>query len=160
MIIAARMLQEVKFDDKATPSDAKTAPAAFTPEALFDEAQVLAKNDAQTLTQIRIARNSGRGVLTSTFGKGLVRIIKQVEAKAVYAFQLEAKAGELLRIGAIGDSSTHMAMRLRDTRGKLLCDDGGDYAPVCSFRPAIASALQVEIQNQSEIATRAVILSN
>lgn len=160
MIVAARMLQEVKFEDPVAEAKPAVEEAEFTPKGLFDEAETLAKGDPAALAQIRIARNSGRGVLTSAFGKGLVRAVREVGARTLYAFEVQAKAGELLRIGAIGDSTVRMAMRLRDKAGKLLCDDGGDYAPVCSVRPLLAAALRVEILNQSNAATRAVILSN
>ena len=164
MITAARMLQEVKFQDAAgspPPSgDAAARPAEFTPEGLYGEAEAMAKGDPQVLAQIRIARSSGRGVLTSAFGKGLVRTVRQVGARAVYAFNVQARAGELLRIGAIGDASISMVMRLRDTSGRLLCNDGGDYAPVCSITPLLAAALRVEIENKGAAPTQAVILSN
>ncbi len=162
MITAARMLQEVKFQDNAAPPapDAGGRPAEFTPEGLYAEAEAMAQGDPQVLTQIRVARSSGRGVLTSAFGKGLVRTVRQVGARAVYAFNVQARAGELLRIGAIGDTTISMVMRLRDTSGRLLCNDGGDYAPVCSITPLLAAALRVEIENKGGAPTQAVILSN
>ena len=162
MITAARMLQEVKFQDTAAPPtpDAAGHPAEFTPEGLYAEAEAMARGDPQVLTQIRVARSSGRGVLTSAFGKGLVRTVRQVGARAIYAFNVQARAGELLRIGAIGDTTISMVMRLRDTSGRLLCNDGGDYAPVCSITPLLAAALRVEIENKGAAPTQAVILSN
>lgn len=163
MLVAARMVQEVRFVDKpgeGSLAAAGTGPAPFSADALFDEAAALAKGDDALQTQIRVARNGGRGVISSAFGAGLVRVVRDVGARAAYAFDVQAKPGELLRIGAIGDTTTKMALRLRDKRGALVCDQSGDYAPVCSFRPAAGTALRVEVLNQGDAPTKAVILSN
>lgn len=159
MIIAARMLMEVPIKDAA--GSATGSPAPFSADALLDEAKVLAKGDSALLMQINVARAGSRGVLSSAFGTGLVRIIKDVSAKAVYAFPIKAKSGELLRVGAIGDRSTPMGMRLLDSKGKVVCSDpGGSFSPVCSVKPSATTDYKVEVTNQGAAPTRAVILSN
>lgn len=159
LITAARMLQEVPFQD-AAPIAPGAAPA-FSAEGLFDEAKTYAKGDEALLMQISIAKQAGsKGVLSSAFGRGLVRTIQNLNPRGAYNFPIKAKGGELLRIGAIGDVRTRMSMRLRDSRGRVICDDSGDYAPVCSVQPVGAGDYRVEVQNQSDAPTRAVILSN
>ena len=161
LIVAARMLQEIPMQDGAEAADPTAPPPPFSAEALFDEAKVLAKGDAQLLMQINLAQNAdSRGVLSSMFGAGLVRIVRDVSGRQVFAFPIKAKGGELLRIGAIGDARTEIGMRLRDKAGKLLCDVSGDFAPVCSIRPKNAGDFKVEVLNRGSAATRAVILSN
>ncbi|HZK98742.1 MAG TPA: hypothetical protein VFC47_02490 [Caulobacteraceae bacterium] len=166
LLVAARMLQEVPFRDKAAgPAGATTSPgesATFTAEGLFSEARALAGGDPQLLTRIRLAESAGaRGVLSSAFGLGLVRIVQDVGARAIYGFAVQARGGTPLKIGAIGDVKTKMVMRLRDQNGKVVClDDNGDYAPVCTFNPRASGPFKVEIVNRSDTPTRAVILSN
>ena len=161
LLIAARMLQEVPFVDQGPSADAAEA-AAFSPEGLFAEAKAMASGDPQLLTEINLAQSSGsRGVVSSAFGRGLVRNVEAVAARSTYAFVLKASGGDLLRIGAIGDVGAKMVIRLLDQSGKVVCvDDNADYAPVCAASPRVTSLFRVEIQNHSASPTRAVILSN
>jgi hypothetical protein len=160
LLTAARMLQEVPFQD-AAPAEPGSPPPPFSAEALFDEAKALAKDDQALLMQIAIARQAGsRGVIASQFGQGLVRTVQALAARGNYAFPIKAKGGALLRVGAIGDTRTRMSMRLRDSRGRIVCDDSGDYAPVCSIQTQAAGDYRVELLNQTDSPTRAVILSN
>ena len=160
MIIAARMLMEVPIKD-AEPAAPGATPAPFTPDGLLAEAKVMAKGNAELLMQINVAAGGGRGVLSSQFGVGLVRVIKDVSARAMYSFPIKAKSNELLRIGAIGDSNSKMGMRLLDSKGKVVCADlGGAFSPVCQVKPATTADYKVEVMNQGAAPTRAVILSN
>lgn len=158
MLTAARMLQQIPVTDSATP----TTDAAFTPAGLFDEAKLMAKGDAQLLMQINIAQStSSRGVLSSAFGRGLLRLVQEVGGKAAYRFNIKAKGGEPLRIGAIGDIGTALYIRLLDAAGKVVClDDNADYAPVCAVTPRTAGNYRVDIVNKSAARSRTVILSN
>jgi hypothetical protein len=164
LIVAARMLQEAPITDSATAGPAAGPPVAgaFTPDGLFAEAKAMAKGDTALLMQISLAQSSGsKGVLSSAFGRGLVRIVQDMGARASYVFPIKAKGGERLRIGAIGGANTKMVMRMRDKAGKVVCtDDSGDYAPVCSLDPKTAGDYRVEIVNRSDAPSRTVILSN
>ena len=159
MLTAARMLQQVPvIDSGAVPA----ADAAFTPKGLFDEAKLLARGDQQLLMQITVAQSTGsRGVLSSAFGKGLVRLVQDVSGKGAYRFAVKAKGGEPLRIGAIGDVGTSLYIRLLDSAGRIAClDDNADYAPVCAVTPKTGGDYRVDIVNKSPAKSRAVILSN
>jgi len=160
LMVAARMLEEVPFQDKA--GNEAGGPASFSPEGLLAEAKAFAKGNPQLLTQISLAQSAGgRGVTSSAFGQGLVRSIQNVAPRSAYDFAIRASGGDVLRIGAIGDVTTKMAMTMFDQRGTVVCvDDNGDYAPVCSVRPQRAGSFKVEIANRSSAAVRAVILSN
>jgi hypothetical protein len=158
MLTAARMLQQVPVTDGAAPAEGA---AAFTPEALFAEAKALARDDQALLLQIRMAQSSGRGVTASAFGKGLVRRVLDVNPRNAYRFNVTAKGGEPLRIGAIGDLGTAMYIRLLDASGKQVClDDNADYAPVCAVTPRASGEYRVDIGNKSAARSRTVILSN
>lgn len=159
MLTAARMLQQVPMTDGATPAQGD---AAFSPDALFAEAKALARDDQALLLQIRLAQSaSGRGVVASAFGKGLVRRVLDVNPRNAYRFSVTAKGGEPLRIGAIGDIGTNMYIRLVDASGKQLClDDNADYAPVCAVTPRASGQYRVDIGNKSAARSRTVILSN
>jgi hypothetical protein len=164
-ILAARMLQELPFHDAAgVPQDSTPdgAAAAFTPRGLYAEAKVLAKGNQALLMQISVAESTGsRGVTSSGFGAGLLRTVQPIGPRGAYAFSLKAKAGELLRVGAIGDLNTRMVLKMVDAKGKTVCNaDSGDYAPVCSFKPQGAADFKVQLVNRSDNPTRAVILSN
>lgn len=160
MLTAARMLQQIPFTDS---TGATADPnAAFTPQGLFDEAKLLAKGDPQLLMQISIAQSNGsRGVLSSAFGRGLVRLVQDVNPRGAYRFSVKAKGGEPLRIGAIGDIGTNMFIRMVDGSGKLVCmDDNADYAPVCALTPRANGDYRVDVGNRSTARSRTVILSN
>lgn len=158
MLTAARMLQQVPMTDGAKPAEGD---AAFSPDALFAEARTLARDDQALLLQIRMAQSSGRGVVASAFGKGLVRRVLDVNPRNAYRFTVTAKGGEPLRIGAIGDIGTAMYIRLLDASGRQLClDDNADYAPVCAVTPRASGQYRVDIGNKSAARSRTVILSN
>jgi hypothetical protein len=161
MLVAARMLQDVPVHDGAASQPTATA-ATFSPAGLFGEAKVLAQGDPALLTQIRIAQGAGnRGVFASAFGKGLVRLVREVAARGTYRFDIDAVGGQVLRIGAIGDVGTAMLLRLVDAAGRLVCiDDSGDYAPVCATMPHAAGRYHVEVANRSAKPSNTVILSN
>jgi len=156
MIIAARMLREIPF------SDPEESAAGFTPAGLFAEAKVLARGDAMLLTQISVAQaTASRGVSESAFGKGLVRSVQTVNPRSGYQFTVQAKGGEPLRVGAIGDIGTALLMRIQDGAGRTVClDDNGDYGPVCQLTPKSAGKYRIDIVNKSGVKSRAVILSN
>ncbi len=156
MLTAARMLQQVPISEEKAQGD-----APFSPEALFTEAKALARDDQNVLLQIRMAQSSGRGVVASAFGKGLVRRVLDVDPRNAYRFTVTAKGGEPLRIGAIGDIGTNMYIRLLDTSGKQIClDDNKDYAPVCAVTPRASGQYRVDIGNRSTARSRTVVLSN
>lgn len=159
MLTAARMLQQVPMSDGAAPASGE---AAFSPAGLFAEAKALARDDQALLLQIRLSQSaSGRGVLASAFGKGLVRRVQDVDGRNAYRFTVTAKGGEPLRIGAIGDIGTNMYIRLLDQSGKQLClDDNADYAPVCAVTPRASGQYRIDIGNKSAAKSRTVILSN
>jgi hypothetical protein len=90
-----------------------------------------------------------------------VRVVQAVNPRAAYQFTVNARGGEPLRIGAIGDVGTTLVMRLQDPGGRIVClDDNGDYAPVCEVRPKATGPYRVDILNKSAAQSRAVILSN
>lgn len=160
MLTAARMLAEVPVSDSAAaPGDDA---AAFTPQGLFAEARALADGDAALLEQIGVAQMSGkRGVMTSAFGSGLVRRVLKVDPRGAYQFNLDARGGETLRLGAIGSPGTSLLIRMIDKSGKIVClDDHGDYAPVCQLMPKANARYRVDILNKSPASSQAVVLSN
>ncbi len=158
MLTAARMLKQVPVTDGEGSTDA----AAFSPDSLFAEAKALARDDQPLLLQIRLSQSaSGRGVMASAFGKGLVRRVLDVNPRNAYRFNVTARGGEPLRIGAIGDIGTSMYIRLTDLSGKQLClDDNADYAPVCAVTPRASGNVRVDIGNKSGARSRTVVLSN
>lgn len=159
MLTAARMLKQVPMSDSEAAAGDE---AAFSPDALFAEAKALARDDQALLLQIRLSQSaSGRGVMASAFGKGLVRRVQDVNPRNAYRFTVTAKGGEPLRIGAIGDIGTSMYIRLLDASGKQLClDDNADYAPVCAVTPRASGEYRIDIGNKSAAKSRTVILSN
>ncbi|MEJ7934364.1 hypothetical protein WG907_08870 [Sphingobium sp. AN558] len=159
MLTAARMLKQVPVTEGEGSASGE---ASFSPDGLFAEAKALARDDQTLLLQIRLSQSaSGRGVMASAFGKGLVRRVLDVNPRNAYRFNVTAKGGEPLRIGAIGDIGTSMYIRLTDVSGKQLClDDNADYAPVCAVTPRASGSYRVDIGNKSASRSRTVILSN
>ena len=99
--------------------------------------------------------------MASAFGKGLVRSVRTVDPRGAYRFNVTAAGGAPLRVGAIGDVGTALAMRVQDAAGRTLClDDNADYAPVCQLTPRSSGQYWIDILNKSAAKSRAVILSN
>jgi len=156
LILAARMLGEV-------PMRQGEGEAAFlTPDRLLDEAAALSLGQPAWLDAIERVREHGlRGVDSSPFGEGPIFTVKEVRARAVYGFEVEARGGEVLRVAAIGDGDTNIDLSMRDDQGSVLCRDGsGDHYPVCTVVPRQAGRVRIDIINRGDIWTKVQILSN
>ena len=163
LIMAARILAEVPM--RANPAD--TGPQAggdamLTPGSLLDEAAALSEGDEATLDAIAFLRESGvRGVRSSPFGQGPIFMVREIRARETYAFEVEARGGEVLRVAAIGDGDTNIDMVVRDEAGALVCEDGfGDHYPVCTVARARPGKMRIGIVNRGVIWTKVQILSN
>ena len=158
MLTAAAMLREIPVQDEAGGAD-----GGFGAAALFAEAREMAGSDARARAQVDFAEKAAgsRGVVASAFGKGLVRSVRVVDPRGAYRFNVTAAGGTPLRVGAIGDVGTALAMRVQDGAGRTLCmDDNADYAPVCQLTPKSGGQYRIDILNKSGAKSRAVILSN
>ncbi|NJR78880.1 hypothetical protein [Sphingomonas corticis] len=158
MLTAAAMLREIPTQDQPGAE-----PGGFGAAALFAEARAMAGGDARVRAEVDFAEKAARsrGVVASAFGKGLVRSVRVVDPRGAYRFTVTAAGGTPLRVGAIGDVGTALAMRVQDGAGRTLClDDNADYAPVCQLTPKTAGQYRIDILNKSGARSRAVILSN
>jgi hypothetical protein len=158
MMTAANMMLEVPFRDFQHPE----AKPSYNDGGYLSEARTLAHGDAVLLVQVTLVEQAEpRGVGSSVFGLGLLRVVKDVDPHGVYSLPIKAKPNELLQVGAIGDKSARVALTLRDVKGKAVCtDSGAGFSPVCQLQPGAATDFKVEVTNPGDAATRAIILSN
>lgn len=156
LIMAARLLAEVPM--RTTDGEAPF----LTPTTLLDEAAALAGDNAAVIDAIdRLRDPLTRGVRSSTFGTGPVQTVKSLQARESWAFAVEARGGEILRVAAIGDGDTNIDLVVRDARGSEVCRDGfGDHYPVCTVSPRAGGQMQVGIVNRGDVWTKVQILSN
>ncbi len=156
LIMAARLLAETPLRQSGDE------PAFLTASALLDEAQALVGDNPNALDAIQRLRDGGvRGVETSPFGRGPLFLVRQIGARDTYAFDVEARGGEVLRVAAIGDGDTDVDLAVRDAGGALLCRDGfGDHYPVCTVAPRSSGKMRIDIINRGDVWTRVQILSN
>ena len=156
LIMAARLLAEVPLRqaDGETPF--------LTASRLLDEAAAMAGDNPGVIDAIdRLRDPLSRGVRSSAFGAGPVLTVKSLQARERWAFDVEARAGEILRVAAIGDGDTNIDLTVRDARGTVICRDGfGDHYPVCTVSPRSGGKMQVDIVNRGEVWTRVQVLSN
>jgi hypothetical protein len=90
-----------------------------------------------------------------------VLTVKSLQARESWAFAVEARGGEILRVAAIGDGDTNIDLTVRDARGAVVCRDGfGDHYPVCTVSPRAGGQMQVDIVNRGAVWTRVQVLSN
>ena len=159
LIMAARLLAEVPVRPGA---DTVAADAILTPSRLLDEAEAMSEGHPAWLDAIDQVRESGvRGVRSSPFGQGPIFTVKDIQARETYWFEVEARAGEVLRIAAIGDGDTDIDMAIRDASGALVCQDGfGDHYPVCTVSMRAAGKMRIDIVNRGAVWTKVQILSN
>ena len=156
LIMAARLLAEVpvRQTDGETPF--------LTAASLLDEAAAMAGDNPGVVDAIdRLRDPLTRGVRSSAFGAGPVLTVKSLQARERWAFDVEARGGEILRVAAIGDGDTNIDLTVRDARGAVICRDGfGDHYPVCTVSPRAGGQMQVDIVNRGDVWTKVQVLSN
>jgi len=157
LIMAARILAEVPV----RPHDPTGEAAVLTSDLLLDEAAGLAQGHTAVMDAIARLRETKRGVRSSPFGQGPIFLVREIRARETYAFDLEARGGEVLRVAAIGDGDTNIDMSVRDADGAVVCRDGfGDHYPVCTVARAQPGKMRIDIVNRGAIWTKVQILSN
>ncbi len=156
LIMAARLMAEVPLRQAAGETPFMTA------TSLLDEAAALAGDNVGLIDAIdRLRDPLTRGVRSSAFGTGPVLTVKSLQARESWAFDVEARGGEILRVAAIGDGDTNIDLTVRDARGAVLCRDGfGDHYPVCTVSPRAGGQMQVDIVNRGDVWTKVQVLSN
>ena len=156
LIMAARLLSEVPMRQGEGPA------ALLTPDRLLDEAAALSGGNQPIIDAIdRLREPMTRGVRSSPFGAGPVFTVKQLQARENWTFDVEARAGEVLRVAAIGDGDTNIDLAIRDQRGAEVCRDGfGDHYPVCTVSSRTGGKMRVAIVNRGDIWTSIQVLSN
>ena len=156
LIMAARLLSEVPM------RQGEGAAALLTPDRLLDEAAALSAGNQPIIDAIdRLREPMTRGVRSSPFGAGPVFTVKQLQARENWTFDVEARAGEVLRVAAIGDGDTNIDLAIRDQRGAEVCRDGfGDHYPVCTVSSRTGGKMRVAIVNRGDIWTSIQVLSN
>lgn len=160
LIMAARLLAEVPLRQAEGDGDDETP--FLTASGLLDEAAAMAGDNPGLIDAIdRLRDPLTRGVRSSAFGAGPVLTVKSLQARERWAFDLEARGGEILRVAAIGDGDTNIDLTVRDARGAVVCRDGfGDHYPVCTVSPRTGGQMQVDIVNRGDVWTKVQILSN
>lgn len=160
LIMAARLIAEVPLRQAEGDSDEETP--FLTAASLLDEAAAMAGDNAGVVDAIdRLRDPLTRGVRSSTFGTGPVQTVKSLQARESWAFDVEARGGEVLRVAAIGDGDTNIDLIVRDARGGVVCRDGfGDHYPVCTVSPRTGGRMQVHIVNRGDVWTKVQVLSN
>jgi hypothetical protein len=171
MITAARMLKGVPTTDiavtgtlegPAATTPAPNRPASFTPAALLTEARGLARGDRALLAKIRaVETEASKGVVSSAFGRGALRMVRDIPARGTWRFSVDARGGSILRIYARGDGDTDIDMVIKDQNGNQVCADTDyDAIPQCDFTPSWSGRFFVEIENTGSVWTRTSVVSN
>lgn len=162
LIMAARLLAEVPVRE----GENSAGEVLLSSDRLLDEAAALATGNDPLVAAIGRLRNAAavgrtRGVDSSPFGRGPIFTVKELQARETFGFDVDARAGEVLRVAAIGDGDTNIDLSVKDARGAVVCRDGyGDHYPVCTISPSRAGKLRVDIVNRGDVWTKVQILSN
>ncbi|MDP3801525.1 hypothetical protein [Brevundimonas sp.] len=164
LIMAARLLAEVPLRSAGVEGegDREEERPFLTAVTLLDEAAAMAGDNTALIDAIdRLRDPLTRGVRSSTFGAGPVLTVKSLRARESWAFDVEARGGEILRVAAIGDGDTNIDLTVRDAHGAVVCRDGfGDHYPVCTVSPRTGGQMQVDIVNRGDVWTKVQVLSN
>ena len=160
LIMAARLIAEVPL--RQAGGDGDDEAPFLTAASLLDEAAFLAADNPGVIDAIdRLRDPLTRGVRSSIFGAGPVQTVKSLQARERWAFDVEARGGEILRVAAIGDGDTNIDLVVRDARGAEVCRDGfGDHYPVCTVSPRAGGQMRVDIVNRGDVWTKVQVLSN
>ncbi len=156
LIMAARLLSEVPVRQGEGPEP------ILTPGRLLDEAAALSAGNQPIIDAIdRLREPMTRGVRSSPFGAGPVFTVKQLRARESWTFDVDARAGEVLRVAAIGDGDTDIGLSIRDQNGATMCRDGfGDHYPVCTVSSRAGGKMRVAVSNRGDVRTSIQLLSN
>lgn len=156
LIMAARLLSEVPVRQGEGPEP------ILTPARLLDEAAALSAGNQPIIDAIdRLREPMTRGVRSSPFGAGPVFTVKQLRARESWAFDVDARAGEVLRVAAIGDGDTDIDLTVHDQNGATMCRDGfGDHYPVCTVSSRAGGKMRVALTNRGDVRTSIQVLSN
>jgi hypothetical protein len=171
LITAARMLKSVPTKDNpvsgtlegpAATTPAPNRPAAYTPATLLTEARGLARGDRALLAKIRaVETEASRGVVSSAYGSGALRMVRDIPANGTWRFTVDARGGSVLRIHAAGDGDTDVDMVITDQNGNEVCADRDyDAIPQCGFVPAWSGRFTVRLINNGSVWTRTSVISN
>lgn len=160
LIMAARLLAEVPL--RQAEGDGEDERPFLTAASLLDEAAAMAGDNAGVVDAIdRLRDPLTRGVRSSTFGTGPVQTVKSLQARERWAFDVEARGGEILRVAAIGDGDTNIDLFVSDASGAVVCQDGfGDHYPVCTVSPRAGGQMRVDVVNRGSVWTKVQVLSN
>jgi hypothetical protein len=155
MLVAARMM-----DDVRTRQESGDAPF-LTASTLLDEAEAMAGGDPTIRSEIMRLRTQDKGVRASPFGAGPIVLVRRVQARQTFGFEVEVRRNEVLRVAAIGDGDTNIDLVLRDRSGTIVCSDNSqDHYPVCTVARPQGGALRVEVVNHGGVWSRVQILTN
>jgi hypothetical protein len=155
MLVAARMM-----DDVRTRQESGDAPF-LTASSLLDEAEAMAGGDPAIRAEILRLRTQDKGVRASAFGAGPIVLVRRVQARQTFGFEIEVRRDEVLRVAAIGDGDTNIDLVLRDRAGTVVCSDNSqDHYPVCTIARPQGGALRVEVVNHGGVWSRVQILTN
>jgi hypothetical protein len=160
LIMAARLLAEVPL--RHAGGDGDDERPFLTAASLLDEAAAMAGDNAGVVDAIdRLRDPLTRGVRSSTFGTGPVQTVKSLQARERWAFDVEARGGEILRVAAIGDGDTNIDLFVSDASGAVVCQDGfGDHYPVCTVSPRAGGQMRIDVVNRGSVWTKVQVLSN
>ena len=160
LIMAARLLAEVPV--RQAEGDGDDERPFLTAASLLDEAAAMAGDNAGVVDAIdRLRDPLTRGVRSSTFGTGPVQTVKSLQARERWAFDVEARGGEILRVAAIGDGDTNIDLFVSDASGAVVCQDGfGDHYPVCTVSPRAGGQMRIDVVNRGSVWTKVQVLSN
>jgi hypothetical protein len=170
LITAAQMLKSVPTTE-GTVTGTLEGPVATTPApnrpvmtstSLLAEARSLARGDRGVLARIRAVETSAsRGVVSSAFGRGAIRTVRDVSANSTWRFSVDARGGSSLRVLAIGDGDTDVDMVMRDQNGNVVCRDlDVDERALCDITPAWSGRFTIEVINTGSVWTRTMVISN
>ena len=170
LITAARMLKSVPTKDGPVTGTLEgpvaTTPApnrpVMTSATLLTEARGFARGDRATLAKIRAVETAAsRGVVSSSFGSGAIRTVRDVSANATWRFTVDARGGSSLRVLAIGDGDTDVDMVMKDQNGNVVCRDlDVDERALCDITPAWSGRFTVEVINTGSVWTRTMVITN
>jgi hypothetical protein len=170
LITAARMLKSVPVTE-GTVTGTLDGPVATTPApnrplmtsaSLLTEARGFARGDRAVLAKIRAVETAAsRGVVSSAFGRGAIRTVRDVSANSTWRFTVDARGGSSLRVLAIGDGDTDVDMVMRDQNGNVVCRDlDVDERALCDITPAWSGRFTVEVINTGSVWTRTMVITN
>jgi hypothetical protein len=181
MLTAVQMLQRVRLQEDAERVGSKTtdllekgervkegkkgqtAAPTLDPQELLAEAKPWAQRDPNMRALIEAEAAKPKPAAGATLGRweGPIRHRDRVLARHRDDYVMTFRAGQVARVGVVGDGDTDLDLYIYDENGNLITkDDDGTAECLVAFTPRWTGKFRVRIVNRGNVFSEYILMTN